>query len=128
MSIKNSTKVLGELESKIMEEVWKIKNATVRDVLNKISKKKKLAYTTVMTVMNRLHEKGLLECADDSCGAYIYSPVHDRETFQARTSKKIISGLIKDFGEVAVAQFVDVLENDKSEDLAAWRKKLKKIR
>jgi predicted transcriptional regulator len=127
--MKNLTRVLGELEAKIMEIVWKMKSATVRGVLSKINNgRKKLAYTTVMTVMSRLHEKGLLKCENGECGAYIYSPTQDRETFLANVSKKIINNLVSEYGEVAVAQFVDVIENNKLQDLSKWRKKLKQIR
>lgn len=128
MPSKNPTQTLGELEAKIMEILWRIKNATVRDVLAKLNGRKKLAYTTVMTVMARLHEKGLLNCRETENGAYIYSPTADRPTFLAKVSKKIISGLIRECGEVAIAQFIDIMENNKIQDLGKWHDKLKKIK
>jgi len=73
---------LGELENKVMETVWELGKASVRDVLNNIKSQKQLAYTTIMTVMSRLYDKDILtrEFKND---AYIYSPVQDQKTFMA---------------------------------------------
>jgi predicted transcriptional regulator len=59
---KGAEKLLGDLELAIMREAWGRETVTVRDVLEALNRKRKLplAYTTVMTVMSRLAEKGLL--------------------------------------------------------------------
>jgi hypothetical protein len=52
---------LHELESEVMEEMWRRETATVREVLEVLNRgRKKRAYTTVMTIMRRLDRKGLL--------------------------------------------------------------------
>lgn len=120
-------KILGDLEKEIMEIIWREKSCSVRDVLENIKRKQKPAYTTVMTVMARLYDKNILKRNLNDYDAYIYTPVQPKENFLASASKKIINNLIHECGEeVAVAQFIDVLENStetKSKDL---RKKLKK--
>jgi len=127
MAIKNSGKLLGNLEEEVMEAMWKLKKAKVRDVLDSFKGTKKPAYTTVMTVMTRLSQKGILKrkMVNDY---YIYKPVQNKESFLAQNSKKIINSLFKNFGEdLAIAQFIDHIENidyKKSKDL---RKKLKDI-
>ena len=118
---------LGSLESEIMETLWKLDTASVRDVVNLLQKKRKVAYTTIMTIMSRLHAKGLLNRRQDDSGAYIYTPAEDKACFLARTSQKAIKNLLNSFGELAVAQFLDVLENSRY-NTAEWRRKLRKIR
>lgn len=111
-----------------MEIVWKFKSASVREVLDNLKKRRKVAYTTVMTVMARLADKGILNRKLDKSGAYVYVPSQDKETFLAASSRKLIKNLIDEFGEVAVAQFIDAVSDSNQKDLAQWQKKLKKIR
>ncbi len=69
---------LGELEAEVMDRLWTWQHpATVREVLDDLVPARKLAYTTVMTVMDNLHRKGLLSREQDG-RAYRYSPVHTR--------------------------------------------------
>lgn len=118
---------LGELEARIMEIIWQLKSASVRDVLNKIKGKKKPAYTTIMTVMARLYDKGILRRKAKN-DAYIYQAVQDKQSFFVATSKKIINSLISEFGEdVAVAGFIDAVEKTNLKKSRELRKKLKKI-
>ena len=59
-------KFLGDLECEIMELVWKKANptVTVRDIYDALRQQRQIAYTTVMTTMVRLSEKGLLRIVD----------------------------------------------------------------
>ncbi|MEO3799768.1 BlaI/MecI/CopY family transcriptional regulator [Nonomuraea sp. B1E8] len=74
---------LGELESTIMDRMWaRRRPATVRDVLEDLRQDRTIAYTTVMTVMDNLHTKGLLKRR--SAGrAYLYEPVASKEAYTA---------------------------------------------
>lgn len=118
---------LGQLEAEIMEIMWDLKKASVREVLKKLRRKRKIAYTTVMTVMSRLFEKDILKRKLNDSGAYIYTPTQDKQSFLTTASKNVINGLIEDFGEVAVAQFIDIVENTDAKNLEELRKKLKKL-
>ncbi|MEU8403957.1 BlaI/MecI/CopY family transcriptional regulator [Nonomuraea sp. NPDC048892] len=74
---------LGELESTIMDRMWAIKRpASVRDVLEHLQQERTLAYTTVMTVMDKLHTKGLLK-RQPVGRAYIYEAVSSKEAYTA---------------------------------------------
>ncbi|HEY3375654.1 MAG TPA: BlaI/MecI/CopY family transcriptional regulator [Candidatus Aquicultor sp.] len=64
---------LGELEADIMSVVWNIGSASVKDVFEELYPDKRLAYTTIMTVMSRLANKGVLK-QDRSGTAYLYTP------------------------------------------------------
>ena len=118
---------LGELEAEVMGTVWRQKESTVRSVLLKLQKKKKIAYTTIMTIMNRLYEKGLLRRRADTSGAYVYLPRQTKEEFFARVSGNLITKMLKIYGDVAVAQFIDIVSGDDFKQSEEWRKKLRQI-
>lgn len=124
---KNSIKILGDLETEIMEEVWKIGQASVRDVLSQLAKRKPVAYTTIMTVMSRLHGKGILKRKMDKSGAFIYGPALDKQSFLAQSSEKIIKSFLREYGDVAVAQFVDIIETTDTKQSAEWKNKLRDL-
>lgn len=69
---------IGRLEAEIMAAVWELdKDVTVREVYENLRKKKSIAYTTIMTVMNNLAEKGLL-AQDKTTTAYVYKPTKSK--------------------------------------------------
>jgi predicted transcriptional regulator len=122
--------LMGELEVEIMEVVWNSGQASVRDVLLRLKKKRKVAYTTVMTVMSRLHDKKILERNLNGSGAYIYLPVHkNKQDFLVSFSRKAINNLVQSFGEeLAVSQFLDFIGSKDAETVKKWQDKLKEIK
>ena len=69
--------ILTRQELQIMKEVWKLGSATVNDVCKAISQRKPTAYTTILTLMGILEEKGAL--AHSRPGrAYVYRPLLSR--------------------------------------------------
>ena len=115
MKNKDYGKVLGELETQVMEIVWETKEAiSVSDVVKTLSKKRDIAYTTVMTIMTRLTDKGLLK-RTSSGKAYLYKPAYSKDTFLTRTSRQIIKNLVSSFGDTAIAHFAKELENTPSD-------------
>ncbi|WP_152365282.1 BlaI/MecI/CopY family transcriptional regulator [Microlunatus speluncae] len=74
---------LGELERKVMERLWDAPDPqSVRDVHQTLSQDRELAYTTVMTVLDRLAKKGVVRRERDG-RAYRYAPVQSREELVA---------------------------------------------
>ncbi|NUR93160.1 MAG: BlaI/MecI/CopY family transcriptional regulator [Nonomuraea sp.] len=74
---------LGDLEATIMERMWaRHRPASVRDVLEELQREREIAYTTVMTVMDKLHTKGLLKRKPVG-RAYVYEPVASKEAYTA---------------------------------------------
>ncbi len=124
---KNNIKILTDLESEIMEIVWKAGSASVRDVLLDVKKKRKIAYTTVMTVMSRLYEKGVLKRELNGSGAFVYESVLEKEVFIKEKSQKIIKGFLKEYGDVALAHFLDIIESAEGKNSTEWKNKLKKL-
>jgi len=100
-------RMFGELEAAVMEAVWRLGQASVNDVCADIGPEAN--YKTVMTVMNRLVEKGALRRARRA-RAYVYSAAETREDLVARVSRRVVEGLARDFGDVAIAQFVSSLD------------------
>lgn len=105
----SEAKFLGALEARVMDRLWARGRATVREIVSDLAPKRPLAYTTVMTIMTRLHDKGLLRRARDG-KTYVYAPALSREEFRARLSQDIVRGLVTEFGDVALAQFAAALD------------------
>lgn len=112
-------KLLGELEAEVMHEFWRRGAATVRDIHRTVGPRRELAYTTVMTVVSRLADKGLL-CRDGKDGAaWVYAPAMSRDEFTRTATASILTGLMRDFGGLTMSGFVDVVETDEEiEELA----------
>ncbi len=104
-------KLLGELEAQIMSVLWEGGATTVRDVLAEVNQERQrpIAYTTVMTVMARLADKGLL--TRRLVGkTHHYEPARTREQFLSESSREVVEALVDDFGEVAIVQFLEQIE------------------
>jgi BlaI family penicillinase repressor len=79
---------LTEQELEIMKIVWAREVATVRDVYEALLERRKIAYTTVMTMMKILEQKKyLLKTQEDR--AYIYRP--------AKPKNQVIKGMVREF-------------------------------
>ncbi len=107
---------LGDLEEKVMNVLWSIKKGTVRDVLNQLNKKENFAYTTIMTIMDRLYKKGLLKREKKGLG-YVYYPVMAKEEFERKTAEKVLTELIENNPELTVAAFKGAVEKLSDEEI-----------
>ncbi len=107
-----STQNLGPLEQEIMGCLWKEKNVSVSDVHKCLQKKRKIAYTTIMTIMTRLTEKGFLTRKMKG-KAYVYSPKKTKEQTAKGVIKKIVNSLVDQYGHGAVTAFTDELKKRK---------------
>jgi predicted transcriptional regulator len=93
------TAVLTPQELAIMKIVWRLRSATVRDVYEALRADRAIAYTTVMTMMNILEEKGHLskERMRSAAGvgdgrserAFAYRPTRSRQ--------RVVSAMVRDF-------------------------------
>jgi predicted transcriptional regulator len=78
---------LGPLEQQLLEELWTCKSATVRELLDQGTLK--LAYTTVMTTLDRLYKKQLLDRVAEG-RAFRYSPRHTQEELKKAAAGETI--------------------------------------
>lgn len=118
---------LGELEQCIMDIVWQRGHASGREVFSACRKKRDIAYTTVMTVMNRLVEKGILE-RKEAGKQYLYRSRLQKDAYERQASGRIIKGLIHSFGDLAISQFVDTLDETDPAKLKLLEKRLRTLR
>lgn len=100
---------LGELEKQIMDIIWKYKNCSARDVLIILEKDKKLAYTTVATILQRLYEKGLLKRTEGRT-TYVYSPKITKESYSKNIVQTFLKKFINSFGDTAIASFAESID------------------
>src|ERR1700749_5145685 len=86
---------LHELEAEIMEEVWHQEETTVKLVMEALNRKTKSprAYTTYMTVMQRLDDKGLLD-RTRSGRSDTYTPTFTRDEYQELRASAQVQGLV----------------------------------
>lgn len=113
--------VLGPLETEIMEVVWDLGEVTVRDVHDRLRMKRNIAYTTVMTTLGRLTDKGLLR-RDEGQPAHHYVPLVSREEYARSTVKSVVDWLIGHFPDPAVAYFLDRVEKEDEEVIRHLRR------
>src|SRR5579863_2979132 len=82
---------LGTLEFELMEILWSSGDSTVREVVQKLSRP--LAYTTVMTTLDRLFKKGLLD-RHKSDRAFFYSPRFSRQEWERQRAGNLVAGFL----------------------------------
>jgi predicted transcriptional regulator len=82
---------LGTLELELMEILWDGGEGSVRDVVPRLSRP--LAYTTVMTTLDRLFKKGLLD-RRKSDRAFLYSPSFSRQEWERRRAGNLVAGFL----------------------------------
>ncbi|MDQ4094582.1 MAG: BlaI/MecI/CopY family transcriptional regulator [Actinomycetota bacterium] len=103
--------VLGPLEAEVMEVTWDRGEVTVRDVHEALNESRSVAYTTVMTTMSRLADKGLLRRVEDQ-RAHRFTPLLTREQYADSTVKSVVDWLVTQFRDPAVAYFLDRVEEE----------------
>src|SRR3954451_7035791 len=105
---------LGDLEALVMNHLWAHdERPTVREVLEQLDRRPALAYTTVLTVMDNLHRKGLLSRERDG-RAFRYWPTKAR----AELTAELMDELLSDSGDrpATLLRFVDRMTPDEVED------------
>ena len=110
--------ILHALEAEIMDELWTREEASVRDVLEALNERagRTRAYTTVMTVMARLEDKGLLQRR--RVGRLdIYRVTRPRDRYLEARAEAEVGAVIDEYGDLALAHFARRLAQ---RDPAAW--------
>ena len=83
---------LGPTEAILMEIAWDQKSLTVKKALYYMDNKKDLAYTTVMTIMSRLADKGLLK-KEKNGKSFVYYPVCTKKEFIESRKNTVLKSL-----------------------------------
>ena len=95
-------RLLTEVELELMTVIWKLGEATVKDVVEQLSEERKLAYTTVATVIKILEQKNFLECQKDSY-AHIFRPIVSKFHYEKTCLDQMVSNVF-DGKPVALVQ------------------------
>jgi predicted transcriptional regulator len=95
-----------------MEAIWSSRKTpvTVREIYEALKQTKNLAYTTIMSTMDRLFEKHLLDRKIEKGRGglyYVYWPALEKQSFQKSAVHEVLSSLIDNFGEVVANCLVD---------------------
>ncbi|MDQ5853293.1 MAG: BlaI/MecI/CopY family transcriptional regulator [Chloroflexota bacterium] len=117
-------KVLGPLETDIMQLVWREKSTTVKQVHRALQAERDIAYTTVMTTMTRLADKGVLNRRRDGL-AYIYTPAVTKRDFEAAMVRRVLDGLMDDYEEETITYLLDYLAEHDPKRFEQVQKKLR---
>jgi len=116
-------KVLGPLETDIMQIVWQDERSTVKKVHRKLSQHRDIAYTTVMTTMSRLSEKGVLHRHREGL-AYVYMPAITEDDFVTMVVQQVLDGLMEDYSETAIDYMIDYLARSNPSELRRLQRML----
>ena len=117
---------LGELQRAVLEAVWELGEANVHQVRERLARRKQLAYTTVLSAMQKLEKAGWLEHRAEG-KSYVYMPKRSREEAGAGSVRQFLKRV---FDGDAVAMFQHLIResNLSNEELRTLRKTIEEKR
>jgi len=121
----------GPLEARIMAILWSSEGLTIKEVQSILNQESPISVNAVMTVMNRLVDKGHLKKAQSGSGrtqAAKFSTVQTREQFLSDQTKEVSQGLIQEYGSLVVNHMIDALDEVDPEVLSKLERKLQEIK
>jgi len=86
---RKQSRILTDGEHRIMEVIWAKGSATVAEVAEALAGKDGAAYTTILTMMRIMREKGYLRCKKDG-RAHVFSPRVDRDTAAKKAVRQLL--------------------------------------
>ncbi len=117
--------MLGSLESEVIAVLQELKEGTTRQVLDGVTRRgHAVAYTTVSTILTRLHAKGVIDRRSEPFKGgeryrYVYKDIEEAYL------DSLVSGLVTVFGRPGVTHLAEKLEHLDDEKLRALRERLK---
>lgn len=121
----------GPLESRIMDILWTSDGLSIKDVQSILNQESPISINTVMTIMNRLLDKGHLAKVMMGSGrarAAKFSPVLSREQFLSEQTKQVSQGLIQEYGSLVVNHMIDALDEVDSDVIEKLERKLNDLK
>lgn len=95
---------VGELEASVLATLWESGELATPEVFNRVGKPRGLAYTTILTVLQRLYRKGLVSRRGEG-RAHVYSPALSREQFSERRGE-FLAGAMVALGGAGLSAFL----------------------
>ena len=99
---------LGEHEHEILSAVWQLGTCTVREVHERVGAPRGLAYTTISTVLDRLHKKGFV--TREKGKTLLFRPARPEGSVERSRVRGLVDRIFGDDPEPAVARLVDAVE------------------
>ncbi len=116
---------LGHLETDVMDVLWQCSEGNVRDVIQHLDRS--LAYTTVMTTLDRLYKKGLLD-RRKSERAFLYTPRFSRQQWEQKRAGDFLAAFLagpQPSGELLISCLVDAVGTQDEALLDELERKIK---
>lgn len=107
--LRKKTVKLTKFELEVMQVMWKLGRASVREVQESLPERKRAAYTTIQTIIHRLELKGAVRQVRKIGNAHIYEPVITRDA----AHKRMINELLEAFGGSAQPLMAHLAESGK---------------
>lgn len=123
--MRKSLTPLGETEMEVLHHVWELGEATVADVQKRILTKRKVAYTTVMTVMKNLNDKGYLKFRKQGV-TYIYTAAIKPENVRLNLVDQLVKKVFKGSASALVQTLVKA-ENLEDADIKELKDLISKM-
>jgi len=122
--------VLGDLEAMALRELWEVgKPLSVREFQERISRTRPVAVTTVATILDRLHRKGILsrQLVKEGGPHYLYSAKLTEAEFKHAVVDDVMGTLLQSFNDVTVAYLSEKMAGSKPSDKRVVSKYLKRL-
>ncbi len=123
---RKSLESLGQLQRMVIEVIWELGEATVHQVRDRLSRRKKPAYTTVLTAMQKLERAGWLRHRSQG-KSYIYMPTRTRQEADASSLKRFVKKAF-DGDAMLIFQHLIRQSNLTDEELRQLRKMIDQAR
>ena len=101
---------ISELEQHVMNIVWSTQECSVRDVLTILKRNKPIAYTTILTILQRLYDKGLVIKKKEG-KAFLYKAKISKEAYSRSLAQGFLKKFIHSFGDVGIASFAESIDS-----------------
>jgi predicted transcriptional regulator len=111
---------LGETEMEILHLLWEMKRATVTDVQKRLLKRRKVAYTTVQTVLRNLSRKGYLTYEKDGA-THVFAPARPADEVRHSLLKSLLTKVFND-SPAAMVQALVTFEDMSDDEIDELRR------
>ena len=122
---------LGDLEAQILRQLWDADGPlSVKEFQHKMSRIRPVAVTTVATILDRLHRKGIVsrELVREGGPHYLYTPRLTEDEFRHAVVDGVMGTLLQSFNDVTVAYLAEKMSTAKGDDLRTVSKYLNRLR
>ncbi len=99
-------KGLGPLEMEVLDVIWEMGQATSREIFEKMRERKRLGQSTVLTVLRRLSDRGILH-RDAGGDVYVYSPVMERRELGTRMIDDVVNRIFGGAVEPVISHLME---------------------